>query len=100
MYNAVPGNVVSHGAHPRYTHLLVNLPLLFGPLAPIFVVGTVSWLLDLCLLPWARKPAVRQAFSPFIPTELDPTLKLYGTISIIKGMRILLRPVFVFLKGP
>ncbi len=32
MYNAVPDNLEKHGAHPRYLHALVNLPLLFGPL--------------------------------------------------------------------
>lgn len=32
MYNLNMDNLAQHGVHARYTHLLVNLPLLFGPL--------------------------------------------------------------------
>lgn len=32
-YNLQHPNLASHGLHPRLTHALVNLPLLFGPLA-------------------------------------------------------------------
>ena len=35
MYNMFPGTLASHGTHPHYTHILVNLPLLLGPLAPV-----------------------------------------------------------------
>ncbi|KAJ8102621.1 Alg9-like mannosyltransferase family-domain-containing protein [Lipomyces tetrasporus] len=31
MYNFQPENLAKHGLHPRYTHILVNLPLLLGP---------------------------------------------------------------------
>lgn len=30
-YNLNPANLESHGKHPRWTHALVNLPLLYGP---------------------------------------------------------------------
>lgn len=33
VYNLNVDNLAKHGIHPRYTHLLINLPLLFGPLA-------------------------------------------------------------------
>ena len=33
LYNINVDNVKQHGLHPRYLHLLVNFPLLFGPLA-------------------------------------------------------------------
>lgn len=31
VYNSDYSNLAHHGIHPRYTHLLVNLPQLFGP---------------------------------------------------------------------
>lgn len=31
-YNLKPKNLAEHGLHPRYLHVLVNMPLLFGPL--------------------------------------------------------------------
>ncbi|PHZ16603.1 uncharacterized protein RHIMIDRAFT_266485 [Rhizopus microsporus ATCC 52813] len=33
LYNMNAKNLQLHGIHPRYTHLAINLPLLFGPLA-------------------------------------------------------------------
>ena len=33
LYNSNVENLGDHGLHPRTTHLLVNLPMLFGPLA-------------------------------------------------------------------
>ncbi|RKP10088.1 Alg9-like mannosyltransferase family-domain-containing protein [Thamnocephalis sphaerospora] len=33
MYNVDADNLSQHGLHPRYLHLLLNMPLLFGPLA-------------------------------------------------------------------
>ena len=76
MYNAVPGNVAAHGSHPRYTHLLLNLPLLYGPLALIFLVGTLSWLLDLFCLPWLRKPGVRTVFALTLTASVVPLVVL------------------------
>ncbi|KAG1819207.1 glycosyltransferase family 22 protein [Suillus subaureus] len=31
MYNFAPQNLAEHGLHPRWLHLFVNLPMLFGP---------------------------------------------------------------------
>lgn len=33
LYNLNVDNLAQHGLHPRYTHFVINLPLLFGPLA-------------------------------------------------------------------
>ena len=33
LYNMNVNNLQQHGIHSRYTHFLINLPLLFGPLA-------------------------------------------------------------------
>lgn len=45
LYNVDTGNLAQHGLHPRYTHLLVNLPQLLGP-ALLAVRG------------WTRAPAL------------------------------------------
>ncbi|KAJ2158168.1 alpha 1,2 mannosyltransferase [Coemansia sp. RSA 552] len=39
MYNSNHQNLASHGVHPWYTHLLVSMPVLFGPL---FVLALVK----------------------------------------------------------
>lgn len=33
MYNSKSSNLAEHGLHPRMTHAVVNMPMLFGPLA-------------------------------------------------------------------
>jgi len=76
MYNAVPGNVASHGSHPYYTHLLVNLPLLLGPLAPIFVLSVLSWFSDVVYLPWKQKPGVRSVYALTLFSSVLPILGL------------------------
>ena len=40
-YNLDHDHLQAHGLHPRATHALVNLPLLFGPLVVLWVVRTV-----------------------------------------------------------
>jgi len=35
MYNIKPSNLEKHGLHPIWTHAIVNLQILFGPLGPI-----------------------------------------------------------------
>eukprot|EP01105_Mastigella_eilhardi_P001913 TRINITY_DN1233_c0_g1_i1.p1 TRINITY_DN1233_c0_g1~~TRINITY_DN1233_c0_g1_i1.p1 ORF type:complete len:592 (+),score=128.51 TRINITY_DN1233_c0_g1_i1:121-1776(+) len=43
-YNANASNLAQHGLHPRYTHALVNLPLMFGPAALAVASAVASWL--------------------------------------------------------
>ena len=76
MYNIVPGNVASHGLHPYWTHAMVNLPLLLGPLAPIFLISIISWTSDVISLPWKQKPGVRTVYSLTLFSALLPVLGL------------------------
>jgi len=76
MYNAVPGNIASHGEHPRYTHVLVNLPMLLGPLAPVFLVTILNWILDACYLPWKKKPSLRNVYALSLFTTVVPLIAL------------------------
>jgi phosphatidylinositol glycan class Z len=41
MYNSKSTNLAEHGLHPRITHALVNMPMLFGPLA-LFWYGSIT----------------------------------------------------------
>ena len=41
-YNSRVGNLSDHGLHPRITHALVNLPMLYGPLAIAFYLSTAT----------------------------------------------------------
>ena len=44
LYNAQTANLALHGIHPRATHLLINLPLLFGPmLMPAAATARRAW---------------------------------------------------------
>lgn len=44
IYNSRTENLAEHGIHPRFTHFIVNMPLLFGPLliAAFFSLERVS----------------------------------------------------------
>jgi len=76
MYNIVPGNIVSHGEHPRYTHTLVNLPLLFGPLAPVCLLTVANWFCDVVYLPWIKKPGMRTIYALTLFSSLVPLMCL------------------------
>jgi len=43
-YNIKSDNLAEHGIHPRATHLLVNLPMLYGPLAALAAYSTLRGL--------------------------------------------------------
>ncbi|KAI9303495.1 Alg9-like mannosyltransferase family-domain-containing protein [Cunninghamella echinulata] len=44
LYNTNVNNLALHGLHPRYTHFLVNFPVLYGPLAltSLYTIWTTS----------------------------------------------------------
>jgi phosphatidylinositol glycan class Z len=46
LYNMKADNLAHHGLHPRFTHLLVNFPMLFGPLALLAVASALSALVS------------------------------------------------------
>jgi phosphatidylinositol glycan class Z len=53
LYNLSPKNLAEHGIHPRWLHLLVNLPIMVGP--------PLLWLAVLASLQHWRIPAEKQA---------------------------------------
>jgi len=42
LYNTDPSNLAGHGIHPRYNHVLINLPQLLGPALILFVAQIIS----------------------------------------------------------
>ena len=60
----------------RYTHVLVNLPMLLGPLAPVFLVTILNWILDACYLPWKKKPSLRNVYALSLFTTVVPLIAL------------------------
>ena len=43
-YNVQPGNLAEHGIHPRFTHWVVNMPLLFNVLT-VYLLYDMFWFL-------------------------------------------------------
>ena len=43
LYNTQFGNLAEHGIHPRFTHFIVNLPLLFSVLSIYFFCDVYRW---------------------------------------------------------
>ena len=46
IYNMNPANLAHHGMHPLWLHILVNMPLLFGP-ACVYLLPSVRGQLKL-----------------------------------------------------
>lgn len=43
LYNTRSGNLAEHGIHPRFTHFVVNVPLLFNVLSVYFFYDVFRW---------------------------------------------------------
>lgn len=43
-YNAYTSNLANHGLHPRATHLLFNVPLLYNVLGVAAILSTFNWI--------------------------------------------------------
>ena len=56
LYNLDVKNLAMHGLHPRATHLVVNLPLLYGPLALVALLSAAGTVISRL-----RAPATRSA---------------------------------------
>ena len=54
-YNLDPKSLTLHGEHSRFLHLIVNCPLLFGPLFGFFILGTAEVVLLSYNLPKKRQ---------------------------------------------
>ncbi|KAJ1962800.1 alpha 1,2 mannosyltransferase [Dispira parvispora] len=57
LYNLDQDNLADHGLHPRYLHVVVNYPLLFGPLV-IFLLRSVWRLVTNPCMAWQRLTSI------------------------------------------
>ena len=62
-YNTQTSNLAEHGIHPRVTHALVNMPLMFGPLA-LYLCASAARFLYARLLAVVRESAQAQPEQP------------------------------------
>jgi len=51
LYNTQSGNLAEHGIHPRFTHFVVNIPLLFSVLSVCFFYDVLWWCMTVV---WGR----------------------------------------------
>ncbi|XP_060070644.1 GPI mannosyltransferase 4-like [Ylistrum balloti] len=68
-YNTKRDNLAQHGIHPWYVHLLVNMPLLFGPMCVVMYYYIVKFVLDLYKKTW-KSHNLALIFSNFMPLIL------------------------------
>ena len=84
-YNSVVENLAQHGLHPRWTHAVVNTPMMFGPLA---LLG----LLEVCRF-------IRQNLSPQDSTGPGAAKKATA-IAVVLNLRVVLGAIVVlYLAG-
>ncbi|XP_033760383.1 GPI mannosyltransferase 4-like [Pecten maximus] len=68
-YNTKRDNLAQHGIHPWYVHLLVNLPLLFGPMCIVMYYYIVKFVSDIYKRTW-KSHNLALIFSNFVPLIL------------------------------
>ncbi|KAK3271340.1 hypothetical protein CYMTET_20303 [Cymbomonas tetramitiformis] len=70
-YNADPANLARHGLHPRWVHAMVNLPMLFGPLAVAAWISALKglWQAAQCTGRWLL--STERGDAPSYPPELS-----------------------------
>jgi len=55
-YNIMPINTATHGEHPRWLHLLINIPLLYNILGIIAIISFGNMLYKLCKKQYQNLP--------------------------------------------
>eukprot|EP00850_Spirogloea_muscicola_P007055 SM000034S12809 [mRNA] locus=s34:885618:889852:- [translate_table: standard] len=96
MYNSKTSNLAIHGLHPHYLHALVNLPLLFGPIALAALKGAGAHLKMLTTTTDFRQASTsaitgRRLQEPrFLLPMLLPLAVLYGDFPMSSKKRLVL----------
>lgn len=89
LYNSKTKNLSNHGLHPRFTHVLINAPLMFGSMWWRFLAGISKW----------------RAFSSIQILNLSVIITSFGILSIFphqepRFLLPLLQPLSQFLDDP
>ena len=102
LYNTSAESLAEHGLHPRYQHLLINLPLLLAPALPLLFsqiplqktkpqfISATSAMAILSLVPHQEPrflipviPLLLSSISIFDPTSSPKTFRVFATTWII-----------------
>lgn len=104
-YNLNEANLALHGEHPRFLHLVVNCPLLFGPLFGVLILSTAEIVLLSYNKPKERKWEFNLIFlvaSTWLPIFMlsyfkhqEPRyiLPTISTMSLVAGWTLERRPI-------
>lgn len=75
-YNINPDNTASHGEHPKWLHMLVNIPLLFNILGVIAVFSFASMFYKFCKKEFQNLPQTQSFVSLMTSAIFVPVLLL------------------------
>ncbi|KAG8229662.1 hypothetical protein J437_LFUL008595 [Ladona fulva] len=76
IYNSRSSNLENHGIHPRWLHVLVNIPLLYGPLGIFALLGLSRFIWNIVCCRWARLPRSDSATALMLSSLVVPLLIL------------------------
>ncbi|OJJ48818.1 hypothetical protein ASPZODRAFT_129134, partial [Penicilliopsis zonata CBS 506.65] len=102
LYNSNTSNLALHGIHPRYQHVLANLPQLLGPAYVLIVLALfsrsnlTSWLRNIGFVSAVSATAMLSIFPHQEPRFLIPCVPLFLSCIRIRRSRIVLISWVVF----
>ncbi|XP_069977266.1 GPI mannosyltransferase 4 [Penaeus vannamei] len=76
MYNIKQENLATHGLHPQYLHLVVNLPILHGVLGVLGLWSVSKYAANLCLNKISKKPKVYSVATMLLLSFIFPVMAL------------------------
>ncbi|XP_059483413.1 GPI mannosyltransferase 4 [Neocloeon triangulifer] len=76
MYNSQTSNLKNHGLHPRWLHLVVNVPLMFGMLGIAGYMGVVKIGRFAIMRKWSQLPKAQSVTSLMNASFIVPLLAL------------------------
>lgn len=75
-YNIIPSNTAEHGEHPRYLHLLVNIPILFNILGIISLISFTNMAYKFCKKEFQDLPQTQSFVFVMTTAIIAPVLML------------------------
>ncbi|CAB3377230.1 Hypothetical predicted protein [Cloeon dipterum] len=76
LYNSQTSNLENHGLHPRWLHVVVNAPLMFGPLCVAGYLGLLKIARHVVARRWGHLPKVQSATALMNASVAVPLLAL------------------------
>ncbi|XP_042882765.1 GPI mannosyltransferase 4-like [Penaeus japonicus] len=76
MYNMKEENLATHGLHPHYLHLVVNVPILHGVLGVLGLWSVSKYAANFCLNTISKKPKVYSVATMLLLSFIFPVMAL------------------------